>query len=415
MDDGSDSHVGGGEPSDVIDIAGYPEVSQWDSLLTLIVEMGQHNVGGLRVAVQYETVTQAEASKAAWQFFQQMLADITKIVTEDAQSARELLEGLRVIARISSLCSQMSVESDLGRPVFFDMCSDNRMIGGPNPDGNYFLAMIRGDRRYRITGTRGTTSYLGFQILAGTGLTPRRMSNYVSDVDLALSGDQFALVLSAQEPQEPADLRGALWVQIPDDASSVVVREYIGDRAAEELATLRIEALDPDPVAPLTDDDLAEQFTAMAWSLMKLATLHRTIKPELLDRPNELLTAEAADLGAADTTPDNLYMMGTFRLEPGQALVLDIEPPNTRYWNVTLENIWHECLEPRRRHSSVTNRGVRPDADGRVRIAISAEDLGFGHWLDTGGRHRGFVVLRWLDNPDPPDVTVSVRQREAQP
>ena len=363
---------------------------------------------------KYETVTQAEASKAAWQFFQQMLADITKIVTEDAQSARELLEGLRVIARISSLCSQMSVESDLGRPVFFDMCSDNRMIGGPNPDGNYFLAMIRGDRRYRITGTRGTTSYLGFQILAGTGLTPRRMSNYVSDFDLALSGDQFALVLSAQEPQEPADLRGAQWVQIPDDASSVVVREYIGDRAAEELATLRIEALDPDPVAPLTDDDLAEQFTAMAWSLMKLATLHRTIKPELLDRPNELLTAEAADLGAADTTPDNLYMMGTFRLEPGQALVLDIEPPNTRYWNVTLENIWHECLEPRRRHSSVTNRGVRPDADGRVRIAISAEDLGFGHWLDTGGRHRGFVVLRWLDNPDPPDVTVSVREREAQ-
>ena len=103
-------------------------------------------------------------------------------------------------------------------------------------------------------------------------------------------------------------------------------------------------------------------------------------------------------------------MMGTFRLDPGQALVLDIEPPDTRYWNVTLENIWHECLEPRRRHSSVTNRAVRPDADGRVRIAISAEDLGFGHWLDTGGRHRGFVVLRWLDNPDPPDVTVSVRR-----
>ena len=364
----------------------------------------------------YETVTQtpnADASKAAWQFFQQMLADVTKIVTEDAESERELLEGLRVIARVSSLCSQMSVESDLGRPVFFDMCSNNRMIGGPNPDGNYFLAMIRGDRRYRITGTRGTSAYLGFQILAGTGLTPRRMSNYVGDANLALNDDEFALVLSAQEPGDPSDLAGAQWVQIPDDASSVVVREYIGDRAAEQLATLRIEALDPDPITPVTDGELAEQFTAMAWSLMKLVTLHRTIKPELLDRPNTLLTAEAADLGAADTTPDNLYMMGTFCLEPGEALVLDIEPPDTRYWNITLENIWHECLEPRRRHSSVTNRAVRPDADGRVRIAISAEDLGFGHWLDTGGRHRGFVVLRWLDNPDPPDVKVAVRQREA--
>jgi len=164
-------------------------------------------------------------------------------------------------------------------------------------------------------------------------------------------------------------------------------------------------------VAPLTDDELADQFTAMAWMLMKLVTLHRTIKPELLDRPNTLLTAEAADLGAADTTPDNLYMMGAFRLDPGQALVLDIQPPDTRYWNVTLESVWHECLEPRRRHSSVTNRGVRPDADGRVRIAISPEDFGFGHWLDTGGRNRGFVVVRWLDNPSPPDVTVSVLER----
>ncbi|GBG37725.1 DUF1214 domain-containing protein [Mycobacterium montefiorense] len=353
----------------------------------------------------------APQARAAWQFFQQMITDVTKIVTEDAESERELLEGLRVIARVSSLCSQMAVEADTARPAFFDMCSDTRMIGGPNPDGNYFLAMIRGDRRYRITGTRGTTAYLGFQILAGTGLTPRRMSNYLGDTNLDLNSGEFTLVLSADEP---ADLGDVQWIQIPDDASSVVVREYIGDRNSEQLATIRIEALNPDPVTPLSDGELAEQFTAMAWSLMKLTTLHRTIKPELLQQPNTLLTAEAADLGAADTTPDNLYMMGTYRLDPGQALVLDIEPPDTRYWNVTLESVWHECNEPRRRHSSVTNRGVRPDADGRVRIAISAQDFGFGHWLDTGGRHRGFVVLRWLDNPTAPDVKVWVRDAQAQ-
>jgi hypothetical protein len=355
--------------------------------------------------------TTATQARAAWQFFQQMLTDVTKIVTEDAESERELLEGLRLIARVSSLCAQMSVESDPERPSFFDMCSENRMVGGPNPDGNYFIAMIRGDRRYRISGSRGTSAYLGFQILAGTGLTPRRMAGYVSDGDLDLRSGEFALVLSADEPP---DLAGRQWVKIPDDASSVVVREYIGDRAREELATLRIEAADPGPLTPLTDGQLSDQFTAMAWSLMKLATLHRTIKPELLERPNTLLTAQAADLGAADTTPDNLYMMGTFRLDPDQALVLDIVPPDTRYWNVTLESIWHECLEPRDRHSSVTNRAVRPDASGRVRIAISAKDFGLGHWLDTGGRHRGFVVLRWLDNPSPPEVTVSVHQAEEQ-
>lgn len=167
------------------------------------------------------------------------------------------------------------------------------------------------------------------------------MAGYLSDADLGSDAGEFALLLSADEPSDPG---GAQWVKTPPDASSVVVREYIGDRAAEQLATLRIEALDPGPPTPLTDEQLSDQFTAMAWSLMKLATLHRTIKPELLQSPNTLLPAQAADLGEAGTTPDNLYMMGAFRLDPGHALVLDIAPPDTGIgmsrWKASGTNAW---------------------------------------------------------------------------
>ncbi|UNB50351.1 DUF1214 domain-containing protein [Mycolicibacterium sp. YH-1] len=364
----------------------------------------------------------APRSLEAWQFVRKMIDDVTAVVTADARDERELLDGLRVVSRVTALCSELSVEADPELPWFFDMCSPTRLVGGPNPDGRYLLAMIRGDRRYRVTGTRGSTAYLGMQVLAGTGMTPRRMAAYLSDTDLRLDGDSFAVVVSADEPS-PAELDGAQWLQIPADAASIVVREYVGDVAAEVPATLHIATLDaadarsngfPDPPRVLTDDDVAEQFTAMAWTIFKLATLHRTIKPELLTQPNVLLTAEAADLGAADTTPDNLYMIGTFGLGEGETLLLEFAPPDTRYWNVTLENIWHECIEPRRRHSSVTNKGVSADADGRVRIAIGAKDFGHGHWLDTGGHHRGFVVLRWLDNPDAPDVTVTVHTGAAK-
>jgi hypothetical protein len=345
----------------------------------------------------------------SWRFVQKVLADLTETVTEDAIDERELIEGLQVVAKVTGLCAELSVQADSERPQFFDMCSDTRMIGGPNPDGRYLLAMIRGDRAYRVTGTRGTTAYLGLQVLAGTGLTPRRMAGYVSDTDLALDSGSFALVFSAVEPP-PAVLGAAQWVPIPEDASSIVVREYVGDPATEHPATLHIEPLDPAPLRPITDDDAAEQFTAMAWTIVKLTTMHRTIKPELLTQPNTLLTAEAAELGSADTTPDNLYMIGTFGLEPDESLVLEFRTPDTRYWNVTLESIWHECLEPRHRHSSVTNKGLVPDEDGVARIAIGAKDFGHGHWLDTGGRRRGFIVLRWLDNPEPPDVKTSVRR-----
>lgn len=341
----------------------------------------------------------------AWQFVQQMLGDVSAIVLADARDDREVRDGLRVVSRVTALCSELSIEADPDLPWFLDMCSPTRMVGGPNPDGRYLLAMIRGNRRYRITGTRGTTAYLGLQVLAGTGMTPRRMAAHLSDTDLLIRDGAFSIVVSADGP---ADLDDAQWLQVPADAASIVVREYIGDAATEIGATLDIETLDPPRPHPRSDDEVAEQFTAMAWTLMKLTTLHRTIKPELLEHPNVLLTAQAADLGSADTTPDNLYMIGTFDLGDDETLLLEITPPDTRYWNVTLENIWHECIEPRRRHSSVTDRGVVPGGDGVVRIAIGASDSGHGHWLDTAGLRRGFVVLRWLDNPAPPDVVTSV-------
>ena len=151
-------------------------------------------------------------------------------VTEDAIDERELIEGLQVVAKITGLCSELSVQADPERPAFFDMCSDTRMIGGPNPDGRYLLAMIRGDRAYRVTGTRGTTAYLGFQVLAGTGLTPRRMAGYLSDTELDLDSGAFEVLFSPTEPQA-AVLGSAQWVRIP--------RRRLVDRRARIRRRLR--------------------------------------------------------------------------------------------------------------------------------------------------------------------------------
>ena len=352
---------------------------------------------------------EAPLALEAWRFVRQMLDDLTKSVEADAENELELVEGLRVLARATALCSELSLDIDHDAPCFFSINTGARLIGGPAPDGEYLLAMIDGHQRYRVRGRRGTSAYLGFQVLAGVGLTPRRMAAYISDRDLALADDgSFALVLAAEEPTAE-ELGSDPWIPIPEDSSAILVREYIADRATETLAELAIEPLDPPALPkPPTDEVLAEQLTGMGWTIAKLTTLHRTIRPELLERPNQLVTAEAAELGAADTTPDNLYMIGTFRLEPDQALVIDLEPPETRYWSVTVENIWHECIDPRRRRSSITNAGAATDGKGAARIVIAASDPGVDNWLDTGGRHRGFVTVRWLDNPDPPPVSSRV-------
>ena len=360
----------------------------------------------------------APRSLEAWTFVRQMLEDMTAMVRAEAETELELLEGLRVLGRVTALCSELSLDVDPEAPWFFDMNSEARLVGGPNPDGEYHLAMIDGRYRYRITGRRGTATYLGFQVLAGRGLTPRRQAAYVSDHQLDLDeAGRFTLILAAEAPPagEPA---GSTWVPIPEDASAVLVRQYVADRPAEQLAEFRIESVDPVGLPELPSDErVAESLSAMGWTIAKLMTLHRTVMPELLDRPNQLVTAEAAALGDENTTPDNLYMLGTFRLDEGEWLAVEFAPPGTRYWSVTVENIWHECIDPRRRTSSATNATAPAGRDGRVRLVIGARDPGEGDgdpvtWLDSGGRRRGFVTLRWLDHPDPPVVSTSVRTAE---
>ena len=131
----------------------------------------------------------ASASLEAWRLVRSMLDNLTKMIQEDFETEIELLEGLRVLARATALCSELSVDVDYERPYFFSMNTRMRYIGGPNPDGEYHLGMIDGERRYRIRGLRGTACYLGFQVLAGRGLMPRRMAAYVSDRDLRLHAE----------------------------------------------------------------------------------------------------------------------------------------------------------------------------------------------------------------------------------
>lgn len=360
------------------------------------------------------------ATEEGWALVRTMLDDMAAMVRMEAQTELELVEGFRVLGRVTALCAELSLDVDPEAPWFFSMNTEARLVGGPNPDGEYHLGMIDGARRYRITGRRGTVTYLGFQVLAGRGLTPRRMAAYVSDRDLAPDTDgRFALVLSTTEPSR-AELDGALWVPIPDDASGIVVRQYIADRATEQLAEFTIAALDPvGPPALPTDASVGASLMAMGWTIAKLMTLHRTVLPEAVDRPNQLFTMEAGALGGENTTPDNLYVLGTWRLTPDEALELVFTPPAGRYWSVTVENIWHEVIDTRRRASSVTNAGVTLRPDGTARVVLAAArppsaDDGSTVWLDTGGRHRGFVCVRWLDNPAAPDVrTAVVPVREA--
>jgi len=72
-------------------------------------------------------------SLEAWKLVRQMLDDMTATIEADAETELELIEGLRVLGRITALCSELSLDVDAQQPFFFAMSTEARLVGGVNP------------------------------------------------------------------------------------------------------------------------------------------------------------------------------------------------------------------------------------------------------------------------------------------
>ena len=174
--------------------------------------------------------------------------------------------------------------------------------------------------------------------------------------DLGLRpGDDFEILLGG-EGNEPNR------VPLPDEALSVSIREYYFDWQPREPATFTIECLDADgPSAPFTSEHLA-------FGLDEAAThLHRS----LTYWNQYMIDARAAQtdnvFGGGYDVKRGLaaakYAFCFFDLAPDEALVVDTDIPQSRYWSFHLYSLaWWEALEFRdARHDA------QPHADAHQR------------------------------------------------
>ena len=327
--------------------------------------------------------------------FESMLTQGRKMVLADARTEQEAIEGMRWLLRVAAMSAEVVGDANAKLPHFQRMDTLVRKVGGDNPDAEYERVAIDGRYDYKITGTRGSVSYIGFTITAGEGMNPRRQVAYVND--LMLNPDEegnFTLWLTKQKPDQPGD-----WVEIPEDASGILVRQYIGDRKTQVLPELNIEIVGDHPAfQPPTDEEIANAIIGTTYAFLKLSTLHQYILPELLEQHNGFIRATSENLGGAISSEDNLYMIGSYQLEDDEVLVIDVQPPNSRYWNLALETRWHETPDYLHRSTSLTKEDVKYNDDGSVQFVVSHKDPGHPNWLDTSGHNFGFMTFRWLDS-----------------
>ena len=216
------------------------------------------------------------------------------------------------------------------------------------------------------------------------------------------AGDDFEILLggAGDEPNR---------VPLPDGALSVSIREYYFDWQPREPATFTIECLDADsPPGPFTSD-------ALAIGLEEAAThLHRSLtywNQYMLDaragqRDNEFGGGYDVKRGLAAAK----YAFCFFDLAPDEALVVDCDIPDSRYWSFHLYNLaWWEALEYATRVTTLNHTQTRISDDGRIRVVVAHEDPGVPNWLDTEGRREALLTLRWFWPDGRPAVTVDPR------
>jgi len=266
------------------------------------------------------------------------------------------------------------------------------------PDCIYVGSALKGGRSYRLSGNRGSARYLGLQVMSGMASS---FNALFDEFELGPEGD-FEIILSA-EPHE------GNWIPLDDGATMLVVRHFFYDWEHESPAVLAIEPLsDPPSKAEAASGDpkasMARQVTALGDFLEEnLAFFLGFSNPEA---PNTFLPPlDGTAMGAA---AENRPVIGSWKLAPDEALVIEVTPPTGLYWSYSLGNVWWETIDYGNRQSSLNGHQAVVDDDGKVRVVVAHRDPGVANWLDTAGHSEGPIILRCVRTDTAPVPTTRV-------
>jgi hypothetical protein len=340
----------------------------------------------------------------AWQALLAVVGDAGRSATASAEpmDAVDAVEGLDfVMALLGDRLAHGSTHPT-DTPVFIPGVTPTRKLLFDNPDADYDTALLRGDRRYRVRGTRGTSTYLAFCAYSGSiagGETTTAVNR--NDTDLAFAADgSFEVVLSRDE--QPGN-----WIPLGSGTNTLIVRQYFLDRAREQRATYAIEEIGGQPDPPLDPARVTRSLSAAGGFVTAVvaATQQRIVDGRA--DPNRFTRVPGHGLYG---TPDAEYLACWFTLRDDQVLVVEGAPPTAaRYWGLHLANRWGQSLDHRTRTTVCNARTITCEPDGSFRVVVGATDPGGPNWLDTAGHREGWILLRRLLGDGLAIPSVSVR------
>jgi hypothetical protein len=337
----------------------------------------------------------------AWSYLLKRLGTAAQIVESDSVSRNrvDFAAGMRHLLVLLAAGVDEALRFDPDPVVSVERTSTDDIVtwGMECPDCIYTRATMRGGESYRLFGNRGTARYVGLQTMNGIVSTANEL---VDELDMDADGN-FEVVLSADE-------RDGNWMRIDGKQPTLTVRHFFYDWHTEAPSSLHIERLG-DPAenrSSTADPDVLVSRQVVALGDFVHDNLQFFLQFGGAAPANGFLPP--IDRTAIGAAAENRPVIGRWELDPDEALILEVEPPEGVYWSYSLGNPWWETIHYGRHQSSLNGHQAVADSDGVVRVVLCGRDPGVANWLDTAGFSNGAMILRCVRTTTAPTPTARV-------
>jgi len=344
--------------------------------------------------------------------FAEAIAQAEKVIAgaPHVQTEQDLLEGYEYLAGSIRASLQMAWAYERDFPYFAQSTGPYTKMGLDNPDTLYFHAYIRDDAEYIVSGQRGTTADLSFQMLNGD-YSPVDVPDSLTAFDdrtVDIAGDGTFELRFGPAKADP----GPNYFTVGDGSAMLVVREVYSDWATERRGMIRIQRADRIGAAPpaLARDALTKRYGVAGKILLsRLRTFLAFPEWFYLKLPVNTMTEPRSTPGGLTT---QFSSAGHYDLDDHQAMIVTVPASDAPYQGIQLGSMWYLSLDYINHQTSLTADQARIDPDGKLRFVISERNPGVVNWLERTGHRRGYVQIRWqrlsreLKPDDGPEVEV---------
>ncbi len=365
----------------------------------------------------------------SWRAFCDRLKAAGDLVFKDVNpgTALQRVDGFRYLTQNLSQAFDLALETkDTKYPAFHTFCSPTRKLGSDNADCVYIQAWIDGESTYRITGKKGTARFWNITVQG-----PRNTSSYPNAPRVLHEpfGDTPEANIFGHELKTNWDgsfelyvggpKQGQNWLPTTKGTRKLFLRQYF-DRWDEESAEYRIERVGMDTPRPIPTPtqmveamrwagdfcyDAVDFWPEWVWAMpdqIDAKALNQFRGANLDDK-----TPWTAQAETQDKRRGRLITMMRWGLQNDEALILEFDSFDG-FWMITSEALFGNSMDYLYRHVSYTPSRTAVDADGKIRLVLSASDPGFANWIDNQAYTSGVLTFRNVGTRHAPEFRTKV-------